>query len=380
MCFKQVLFYICVALLLQYKTAEASECVDRNVHCSTWKNSCSQFAVLRTYCPVTCGTCNTDSCNVSNGGCEHTCDDTFGLAVCSCRSGFQLNDDNKTCRDIDECSLGENPCGELKCQNKIGSYFCKPRDCGVVSERATPVEDMHDWPWMVQILVSGGHSCGATLLSSRWIITSNNCVHGVQHASIIIYLGHEKNALNHSLTDSPHRVYRTVNQIISHDLATRYNNSVALIKLNEAVEINEYVKPICLSGGERPQVGAKCWGTGFGFADENSVEPSNVLKEVDLPIVDIDVCRRSYTNTAYSVDRNNMMCAGYIQGGKDLCYGDMGGPLMCQRENSCDFYISGITQFGRGCGRPGNYGAYTNVAFYEDWIRTSLGEDASELC
>jgi len=48
--------------------------------------------------------------------------------------------------------------------------------------------------------------------------------------------------------------------------------------------------------------------------------------------------------------------------------GDSGGPLVCQRCNNCDWYIAGITSFGRGCGRPGFYGVYTRVKYYEEWI------------
>jgi len=60
--------------------------------------------------------------------------------------------------------------------------------------------------------------------------------------------------------------------------------------------------------------------------------------------------------------------------------GDSGGPLACQRSDSCDWYLAGITSFGKGCGLAGYYGVYTNVLNYDVWIRRNLGVEASKLC
>jgi len=53
--------------------------------------------------------------------------------------------------------------------------------------------------------------------------------------------------------------------------------------------------------------------------------------------------------------------------------GDSGGPLLCQRRSSCDWYIAGITSFGKGCASPGVYGAWTNVEFFESWVSEQTG-------
>jgi len=40
---------------------------------------------------------------------------------------------------------------------------------------------------------------------------------------------------------------------------------------------------------------------------------------VDLPIVPISVCEAAYENRSNRVDPELHMCAGYIEGGRDVC-------------------------------------------------------------
>ncbi|XP_031619500.1 fibrillin-2 isoform X2 [Contarinia nasturtii] len=75
-----------------------------------------------------------DECAEGNTGCEY-CQNSVGGYQCTCPDGFVLKDDEKTCRDIDECTTfadyeyEENTptartiCSH-QCINTVGSYLC----------------------------------------------------------------------------------------------------------------------------------------------------------------------------------------------------------------------------------------------------------------
>lgn len=63
--------------------------------------------------------------NCTNFGCEQLCSESNGDVACSCNSGYRLNEDGKSCKDIDECQEGIATCdAENLCENKLGSYIC----------------------------------------------------------------------------------------------------------------------------------------------------------------------------------------------------------------------------------------------------------------
>ncbi|KAI9557484.1 hypothetical protein GHT06_017312 [Daphnia sinensis] len=74
-----------------------------------------------------------DECRTDNGGCSHSCLNTLGTAYCACPEGYMLADDWKTCDDIDECDYSSDDddsdrlCPGI-CRNTIGSYVCVDPD------------------------------------------------------------------------------------------------------------------------------------------------------------------------------------------------------------------------------------------------------------
>ncbi|XP_033160083.1 uncharacterized protein LOC117140967 isoform X1 [Drosophila mauritiana] len=61
-------------------------------------------------------------CEVNNNGCEQICLTARGGA-CSCREGFRLSADGKSCEDVDECLVNNGGCQQV-CRNLPGSYGC----------------------------------------------------------------------------------------------------------------------------------------------------------------------------------------------------------------------------------------------------------------
>ncbi|XP_055379228.1 putative uncharacterized protein DDB_G0282133 isoform X1 [Condylostylus longicornis] len=66
--------------------------------------------------------CNINECSKNNGGCSHKCVDTPNGYYCDCEKGYKL-ENNKTCVDIDECSI-PGSCSQI-CINEIGTFKCE---------------------------------------------------------------------------------------------------------------------------------------------------------------------------------------------------------------------------------------------------------------
>uniref|UniRef100_A0A8C6N259 Peptidase S1 domain-containing protein n=1 Tax=Mus spicilegus TaxID=10103 RepID=A0A8C6N259_MUSSI len=66
-----------------------------------------------------------------------------------------------------------------------------------------------------------------------------------------------------------------------------------------------------------------------------------------------------------------MLCAGEMSGGKNICKGDSGGPLIC------DSVLQGITSTGPiPCGKPGVPAMYTNLIKFNSWIKDTMTKNS----
>ena len=52
--------------------------------------------------------------------------------------------------------------------------------------------------------------------------------------------------------------------------------------------------------------------------------------------------------------------------------GDSGGPLVCMQNEK--YVLHGITSWSIGCARKGFYGVYTQVSYFENWIKATINE------
>lgn len=89
---------------------------------------------------------------------------------------------------------------------------------------------------------------------------------------------------------------------------------------------------------------------------------SDELREVDLPLVDTAACQTSLRMTL----TGNMFCAGYVGTPKDTCQGDSGGPLVIHNAQNSSWIQVGVVSFGQTC--AANYGVYTKLSNYLDWL------------
>ena len=158
------------------------------------------------------------------------------------------------------------------------------------------------------------------------------------------------------------------------------NLFLALINVKKVTEGGFEPTPICLPDNESPSLGDTCYVAGWGLLSDMG-PLTNQLNEVDLKIADTNDCRswyRTYYSTREIFTDGRNLCAGNRLGGKDICLGDSGGPLMCQRKDSCDWYAAGLVSWSHKCGKT--FGVYSVPKFYQSWIESAMKVELVEDC
>ncbi|XP_053594540.1 trypsin-1-like [Microplitis demolitor] len=276
------------------------------------------------------------------------------------------NDDSDDNNDNTEKAFGE------WIHNIVGSSTTVaniPEDCpkclcgtSNIPNRIVGGQDakLYQYPWMSYLTYHGRFYCAATIISSKYMLTAAHCVDRFDKSKIKVHTGaYDRNNASSQLVE-----YKILS-VIKHSgySITNYNNDLALIKINGVIKFDGPMKPVCLPERGSTFTGKNATVTGWG-AIEESGPLSSTLQEVLVPIMSNNECR----TTKYPPKRitDNMLCAGYIDGGKDSCQGDSGGPLHVVEDKT--YKIVGIVSWGEGCALPGYPGVYTRVNRYISWI------------
>jgi len=391
--------------------------------CLTLKRTGACDTNYGSLCQRTCGICSDheepcDPRDTVRLKCTQKCTLINGNPTCGCYPGFDVSrNDPAKCDDVNECQTGNHNCDTfgMNCHNYVGGSYCdanqrcsmgnskyyRKNGCckfdnteqcgrphqfyGRIWEGATAMRKQ--WPWMVHIQYKPNNGktqlCSGSLIAKNWVITAAHCVEGVKdiyencNRCLMMYMGLHDHALQFSL--EPERIQLTVKRVVIYDSfdISVLQDDIALIEI-EDVDLNEseYVKPICLPGGETPGDDTKCFIAGWGETEDADNKPT-VLQETGAIIGNLEHCKETYENlpTVSKVRITDHICAvGQSYDRKprvsDACQGDSGGPLMCQRCENCNWYIAGIVSFGYQCAH--SYGVYTSTTLYESWIRSVI--------
>lgn len=238
-------------------------------------------------------------------------------------------------------------------------------------ERALPGQV----PWQASMQAFGTHYCGASILNDRWILTAAHCAAAVEKQELSIVVG----TINlSSFMVVPHRIFEqrlAVDLIITHENFNRRQliSDVAVVRLNGRIAFNNHVQAVCLPQEGQDFVGEMGTVSGWGKMLENETTFSPLLNVVELPIITNRDCQLMYglrIPPKRVVIRNEWICAGFREAGRDGCQGDSGGPITVHKNGT--WTIVGITSGGFGCGFSNSPGIFTRLSQFSNWIKEKI--------
>jgi hypothetical protein len=225
-----------------------------------------------------------------------------------------------------------------------------------------------EFPWQIY-LISGNFRCGGSIIGDNWVVTAAHCTKNNSGGAVPASEMTVRAGLNNPSDSQDGEAY-AVSEVIVHE---NYNdqtllNDIALLRLRDNINIAN-ARPIKIVNSNDVENGAiipgvMTWVTGWGYTHLDPNVLPTTLQKVQLPIVS-----NAQASTVWkSIPASDLM-AGYLNGNKDACNGDSGGPMVVPVLG--EYKLAGIVSWGSpDCN---TYGAYTRISDFAEWISSKTG-------
>ena len=223
--------------------------------------------------------------------------------------------------------------------------------------------------------------CGAVIVSPRHALTAYHCI-GNKYGRIIpneyftVYAG----AYNFKNLTSDKNVQK---RGVLRPFPLKFKNGsrsnmvpelpdLAVLLLDEPLQMNDFVTPACLPTKEVP-MNEECIVSGWGITEWYSPPPAT-LRAATILTTKLHNCNNNRIS-GENVPVGDYDLCGYHPT-KDACQGDSGGPLVCKTNGGATLY--GVVSRGPPCNPHDpnvKYGLYGNVYHFKDEIEALIGID-----
>lgn len=241
--------------------------------------------------------------------------------------------------------------------NNLHRNHLKPRIIG-----GNDVKSNHRFPWMVSIVYYGKHHCGGSIINQKTILTAAHCTIFLNLRFIKIRAG--------SIYHSSGGQLIPVENVKAHEkfYIGTMDYDIGIMRLKYELKFDLSIRPIFLQKTDNIiKDGVKAVVTGWGALSDLMVYPE-ILQYLQIEIMNNTECNKYMKNSI--TDR--MLCAGYLDGGKDTCNLDSGGPLVY------NFKLIGLVSWGYKCASVNRLGVYANISNLRPWVEETLFADYSE--
>ncbi|XP_055585480.1 plasminogen-like [Uranotaenia lowii] len=242
---------------------------------------------------------------------------------------------------------------------------CTACKCGNKETGAKIVGGMtapeNKYSWMAALYYNNKFICGGSLITDRYVITAAHCVFRTDPARFRIqFLVHNR---TNPTSSSVERSVKSIKSFFYNILTN--NNDLALLELMFPVNVGDQLVPICLPpANDKLYEGKMAVVTGWGKTAVGGLAAT--LQELPVPILTNTACRKAgYWGFQIT---NKMLCAGYLEGGRDSCQGDSGGPLQIFNNDTRRYELAGVVSWGRACAQKNYPGVYTRISKFLRWI------------